>query len=377
MSEIAALPYERDPPAEGAVIDARTLNRTLLARQLLLARSEAHPLDLLERLIGMQAQVPLDPYIACWSRLSDFDPEVLGRRLLERTAVRMTLMRATLHLASRTDVLSLRPLLQGMLERAFRSSPFARELGEFDLVPALDWASELLGREPQTLAQLRIALAQEWPAEHANALAYAIRYLLPLVQVTPRGVWGRSMQPTVTTLEEWLGAPPSAGSLEELVLRYLRAFGPASVADMRTWSWLRDLRQVFTRLRRQLRAYRDEAGRELFDARDGLFADAAAPAPVRFLGQYDNVFLSHDDRGRIMASLKWDASFAHRGTLFLDGYLAGAWKLARTARAASLTVEPRIRIRATQRQAIRAEAEALLVFLAPDTPSRSLHMLDT
>jgi len=321
----------------------------------------------------MQAQVPSDPYVACWSRLHAFEPDELGRQLLERRLVRMTLLRATLHLVTDVDALQMRQLLQEMLERAFASSPFSRTLGDLDLAPVQARAIELLERTPLTLAQLRSELAKEWPERDANALAYAVRYLVPLVQVTPRGVWGRRMQPTVTTLARWLGAEPAPrqGGSDELVLRYLRAFGPATVGDIRTWSWLSDLGSVVDRMRPELSVYRDETGRELFDVRDGAFADRAVTAPVRFLPQFDNVFLSHADRSRIMDAVRWDASFTHRGSFLADGFLAGSWKLAESSRReATLTLDVRARVPSAERRLIREEAEALLLFLTPRAKSR-------
>jgi hypothetical protein len=138
---------------------------------------------------------------------------------------------------------------------------------------------------------------------------------VPLVQVTPRGVWGQTLRPTVTTLASLLSpqASDTGASVEELVLRYLRAFGPASTADIRTWSWLSDVRSIIADLRPQLRVYRDEGGRDLYDVQDGVFADLSTPTPVRFLPQYDNVFLAHADRSRIMDAVTWGASFTHRG----------------------------------------------------------------
>ncbi len=104
----------------------------------------------------------------------------------------------------------------------------------------------------------------------------------------------------------------------------------------------------------------------LYDVEDGAIADASTPAPVRFLGQFDNVFLSHADRSRIVASVRWDASFAHRGTFLVDGFVAGAWKVRRTPREATVTIDHRTRLRAREQRVVREEAEALLAFLAPD-----------
>lgn len=352
------------PPAEGSVLDRRTLNRTLLARQFLLGRVELDPSLLVEHLVGMQAQVPLDPYVGCWSRLQGFDPETLARGLLERRLVRMTLLRATLHLIGARDALRLRPLLQPMLERAFASSPFARELAGLDLGPVLERGVEFVEQTPLPLARLRESLGEQWPDRDANALAYAVRYLVPLVQVTPRGVWRKAMQPTVTTLRSWLdGQCEVEASIDDSVLRYLRAFGPASTGDIRTWSWLSDVSAIIDRLRPQLRSYRGENGRELFDVADGVFADGDVPAPPRFLPQYDNIFLSHADRSRIMDAVKWDTSFAHRGCFLVDGFIAGAWKLTKAGRNATLAVEFRTRISAGVRRDVRREADQLLEFL--------------
>jgi len=202
---------------------------------------------------------------------------------------------------------------------------------------------------------------------------YAVRYLVPLVQVTPRGVWGQRLAPTVTTLAAWLGREPRGDStVDELVLRYLRAFGPASTADIRAWSWLSDVRSILERLHPRLRVYCDGGGRTLYDVDDGVFADASTPAPVRFLPQYDNVFLSHADRGRIMDAVTWNSSFTHRGSFLADGFLAGAWKLTAKSSEATLGVDIRARLRTPLRRQVREEAEALLAFLAPEAPSRRL-----
>jgi Winged helix DNA-binding domain len=362
-------------PDEGTVLDRRTLNRSLLARQLLLERVDLPAVDAVEHLVGMQAQVPLDPYIGLWSRLRAFDPDALGNALLERRLVRMTLMRATLHLVSARDGLALRPVVQAAIERAFASSPFAAHLSDLELGPVISRGIELVEHEPLSISQLAAALSKDWPHHDSNSLAYAFRYLVPLVQVTPRGVWGRTLQPKVTTLDAWLGRPSaSALSVDELVIRYLRAFGPASAADVRAWSWLGGVRAIIERLRSTLCVYRDEHGRDLYDVREGVFCDRAAPAPVRFLPQYDNLFLAHADRARIMDGVKWDGSFLHHGTVFVDGFLSGAWKLSEQRREATLIVELRTRVAPTEYKHVRREAEKLLLFRTPDARTRRLDL---
>lgn len=283
------------------MLDRRTPNRSLLARQFLLDRVDAPALEVVERLVGIQAQVPLDPHIGRWSRLRAFDPGTVGEAVLERCLVRMTLPRTTLHLVSADDALALRPVLQDAIARAFVSSPFARRLEGLDLDPVIARGVELVERQALTLSALAAGLVGEWPRFDADSLADAVRYLVPSSRSRRGASGGRTLQPKVTTLRSWLGRPLAAvPSADELVVPYLRAFGPATDADVRAWSWLRDVGPVLDRLAPRLRVYRDERGRVLYGVAAGVFCDGSAPAPVRFLPQYDNVFTAYAERGRIM-----------------------------------------------------------------------------
>jgi len=361
------------PPAEGSRLDRWTLNRTLLVRQDLLGRVDQPVPAAIDRLVGLQAQVPRDPYISLWSRLRDFDPVELETLILERHAVRMTLMRTALHLVTADDARVLREVMQGVCERGYQSSAFRRQLEGIDLEELLVAGAAIVDEWPRTVSELGRILSERWPAYDRTALAYAVRYLVPVVQIPPRGLWRRSAAPRVTTLAAWLGrrvesAPSADLMVGEIVLRYLRAFGPATITDIRTWSWLSGLRSVIDRVRPRLRVYRDEAGRELLDVEDGVFADAGQTAPVRFLGEYDNVFLSHADRSRITGDLAWGAAYAHRGSFFVDGFLAGAWSVSAINGRASMTIEPRRPIVAATEE-VAAEGEALLRLLEPDSVS--------
>ena len=252
------------------MLGPRALNRALLARQLLLERRPDTALATIEHLVGLQAQAPLAPYVGLWSRLEGFRAAELATALTDRRAVRASLMRATVHLVSADDALMLRPLIQPVLERGFEGSPFARGVAGVDRTELLAAGRMLLEQRPRTSPELGRLLAERWPESDPVALSSALGYLSPLVQVTPRGVWGRTAAPARTTMEAWLGRPLEANpSLESLVLRYLAAFGPATVMDARTWSGLTRLGVVFDGLRPGLRTFRDEAGRELLTCPTG------------------------------------------------------------------------------------------------------------
>ena len=376
-------------PPEGAILDRRTLNRTLLARQHLLQPTTAGPAAVIEHLVGMQAQVPRDPYIGLWSRLSRFDPESVETLLLERQAVRMTLMRTTLHLVTAGDARQLRPVMQAVCERGFGGSPFAKSLRGVDVGEVVRDGAALLAGRPLTVAELGRELVRRWPDRDPAALAYAVRYLVPVVQVPPRGLFRMSGAPRLMTLDAWLAsrAPttatlpvgaesPADGLADAVILRYLRAFGPATVADISAWSWLTGVRQRLQHVLPSLRRYRDEAGRDLLDVADGAIADGTQAAPVRFLGEYDNVFLSHADRSRITGDLHWGTAYARVGSFFVDGFLAGAWRIRSDDPRRRLVVEPRRVLSTAERRDVIDEAERLRTFLSTVVPIREVSMAD-
>lgn len=358
------------------VLTRRTLNRTLLGRQLLLERVERPAEHVIEHLVGMQAQEPIDPYVGLWSRIEGFDPQELSTLIEGRRAVRGSTLRTTLHLMTARDFLALRPVLQDVLERAWRSSPFAKDLVGVDLAELVAAGRALVEAEPLTTAQLATALASRWPDRKPNSLAYASRFLLPIVQVPPRGLWGKKAAPKATTAEVWLGEPLATNTeLEEAILRYLAAFGPATVSDMRIWSWLTGLRAVVDRLRPRLRTYRDEAGRELFDVEDGQTIDPDVPAPIRFLPQYDNIFLSHDDRSRILVERMTIPDLVWKGGVLVDGFVSGAWRIRREKRQATMTIELVTKVTGPQRVEIEEEAGRLFALLAADADARDVEIV--
>ena len=363
------------------VLDARALNRALLERQLLLRRSTMPTRDAIERLVGMQAQIPADPYVALWSRLEDFQTDDLARLITDRKAVRMSLFRATIHLVTARDALALRPIVQPALERLFQSaSPFGRQLTGVDLERLLALGRTLVDEKPRTSAELRPLLHKRWPKRDQDSLAAAIGYLVPLVQVPPRGIWGASGQPRRTSLEGWLGRP--LGRKREpdaLILRYLASFGPATVSDARTWSGLSALAEVFERLRPRLRTFRDESGRELFDIPDGPLPDPATPAPPRFLPVYDNVVLSHADRARIVRTRDRKRTGymegVNFGSVLIDGFVGATWSLKREANAATLRITLLDRLSKQERVAAETEGARLLTFVAADATSRDVTLV--
>ncbi|MFE0512577.1 winged helix DNA-binding domain-containing protein [Streptomyces sp. NPDC058964] len=348
----------RTPAAQAPSLGTRALNRATLERQLLLSRSTRSARSAVEHLLGLQAQNVKPPYYALAARLDGFTPERLSGLMADRETVRIVTMRSTIHTHTAEDCLTLRPLVQAARDRELNA--FRKGLAGVDLDRLAVIARELVEAEPRTMAQLREALLAEWPRADAQSLSVAARCRLPLVQVTPRGLWGRSGQVALTTAEHWLGRPARpAPAPDETVLRYLAAFGPASVKDMQTWAGLTRLRDAFERLRPRLVTFRDPSGTELFDLPDAPRPDPETPAPPRFLPEFDNLLLSHADRTRVVPpeyrGRAWHGNQAHR-TLLVDGFLAGVWKLEQGA----LLVEPFGKLTRDQRSDVTAEGERML-----------------
>ena len=366
------------------VLDQRTLNRALLARQKLLERVSMPAFDAIEHLVGMQAQAPLVPYFGLWARLRDFRPQELVDLIESRAVVRApAMLRTTIHLLSAGDYLAMRPVLQPVQERGFRTgSPFGRQLAGIDLEQLLETGRALLKEKPRTVSELRKVLSERFPGWDASSLAYAVRYLVPIVQTPPRGIWGKGGLPVVALAEQWLGKPLSADvSPDDMIVRYLRAFGPASVQDIQAWSWLTRLKADVERLRPRLRTFRDERGRELFDVEDGVFVDADTPAPPRFLPEYDNILLSHDDRSRILPGHSGElvlpaGSGGSFGSLLVDGFYVGLWRMTRAKDRAHLRIELVRPVSEDHRLEIINEAEALVAFASEGQAATEVAFVD-
>jgi winged helix DNA-binding protein len=355
----------------GEVLSRRELNRATLARQMLLERRAMPVIDAVRHLVGLQSQAPDAPYVGLWCRLAEFDPSELSALTRDRDVVRLGVMRSTVHVVTAADALQLRPLVQPVLDRDFKSQIFKRNLEGVDVDAVRARGVALLEEQPRTRAELGRLLAVDWPDRDPASLAYAVSYLEPLVQVPPRGLWRAGGAAAHTTLPHWLGRPlDPAPSIDDVVLRYLAAFGPASVLDVQAWCGLTRLGEVVDRLRPQLRPFRNEDGRELFDLPDAPRPEPDVPAPPRFLPEYDNLLLSYADRRRCIPDGRkvplYPGNGARFGELLLDGTFQGTWRLDRDNHTAHLQVEPFAPLSADDATAVEAEAQALLDFAAPD-----------
>jgi hypothetical protein len=356
--------------ASRELLTRRRLNRATLARQMLLQRERGSAVEAVERLCGMQAQEPRPPFPGLWTRLQGFRREDLHLALHDRTIVRGTLMRGTLHLMSAADYVAHRTTLQPMLTRSLALlGPRAEGLIAEEVLPV---ARALLDEHPRTFSELRQALVEAFPGINDRALGFTVRMSLPLVMIPTEDRWGFPADSRFALAESWLGTPISQeANSEALILRYLAAFGPATAADVQQWSGLQAIKPVLESLRPRLDLFHDERGRTLFDLPDAPRPAEEIPSPPRFLPEFDNLLLSHADRTRVLADehrhFVLGAKNGRIPAAFLaDGWVAGTWRVERKKLSATLTFTPFDPLAKSAGVALAEEGDALLRFLEDD-----------
>ena len=302
----------------------------------------------------------------------------------QRRVVRCALLRSTLHLVSARDLLALRPLLQPVLERGLRHSAHARHLNGIDLRELAAAAHRRLAQEPIASGELGAWLAQTYRGRDPTALAMAARCQLPLVHVPPAGTWGSHKNAALCPADVWLDAgrvparlaEANDDPLEQLVCRYLAAFGPASAADIATWCGLTQLKPALDALAPRLRRYRSDDGRLLYDLARTRLPDPDTPDPARLLPGFDNLLLSHADRRRVLADADRARVFGSNGLIkpvvLVDGFVRATWQVAREQDRAVVTVEPFMKLNAAQRDEIAVEAHGLMQAVEPDAGARDV-----
>ncbi len=363
-------------------LSARRLNRTTLLRQSLLERSPDDVVSAVGRLAGLQAQYPNSPYIALWSRLGRFAIDDLEGALADRSLVKATVIRATLHVVTAADYPALSVASSVARTAGWRPSADRAGVRTADLHRrVLDFANE-----PRTLAELEAHIEEVLPD---RALEGKVPSGVPhvafrmadshgwLVHVPPSGRWGSFAKPRYIDASAWLpgaAAPDPDEALRIAVERYLGAFGPASLGDIAKWIGqprLSRVRTAVAALGGLARAFRDPDGRDLVDLVDAPLASGDEPAPGRFLARWDEVLIGYDRRERILPEAVAGDVIRRKNGVFLpsftvDGYVAGTWSVASSPTEAVLELAPSAAVAPADRAGLTDEAERLVRFIAPE-----------
>ena len=336
------------------VLTLRELNRATLARQLLLQRKRLSPASMIEHLVGMQAQSPQAPYVGIWTRATSFRRASLERLLAQRAVLRATVMRGTLHLVTPRDYAVIRSAMSTMnfpweSASAKRLAPSMRALAAGGSVTA----DEALAYLEQEHGLTGIEARRAW--RNARVAGHVLHH-------PDAALWQGQNNGRFAAIDE----PEAHDPLEaraEMFRRYLAAFGPASRRDLVAWSMMHvpEIERAMDVL--ELRRFRDENGRELFDVPGAPLPDAATRAPVRFLPKWDNVLLAFADRTRVLPEeyrktvIKMNGDVAQ--TFLVDGFVAGTWRVEEER----VVAEPFETLSRTVRAEVEDEAARLRAWL--------------
>jgi hypothetical protein len=336
------------------VFTVRELNRATLARQLLLERKRLSPRNVVERLVGMQAQWPSAPYVGIWTRTTTFRKEALVRELRAGRIVKATAMRQTLHLVTPHDYALIRA---AMSETNFPwETPLAKRLASSVRARAAAGpvsAAEGVAHVEAEFGLTGIEARRAWRAARSRA---------HLVHHYETALWNARPEARFVPLDEPDAHDPTEARAE-MLRRYLAAFGPASRRDMVAWSMMHvpEIQRALDRL--ELRRFRDEQGRDLLDVPRAPLPDPEKQAPVRFLPKWDNVLLAFADRTRVLPESYRRRVIGQNGdvaqTFLVDGFVAGTWR-ADDGRVAVEAFEPLSRAARGEVEEEKARLEAFL-----------------
>lgn len=348
--------------AEPTILGTRALNRALLARQLLLEPSNGPMEAAVEQVGGLQTQVSRSGYIGLWTRLSGLARQDYTDALEARRLVQGTLMRVTIHTVTAADYWPMAIAVRRP-RRLWWLRTWGRGATEADMERAARDLRTELADGPLPLRELR---ARMQARGHDPGIVAPAGMWVDLVRVPPPGTWDRPRADRYGLAEDWLAAREIGedDARAFLARRYLGAFGPATVADMSSWSGITvaELKPIVGRL--ELRRFRDEQGRELLDLPDAPLPDPEMPAPARFLASFDATLLIQARRTQILPEEFRPLIFNIRtpqswNTFLLDGQVAGTWTHADGA----VELDPLRPLTSAERRELDEEAHRLETFL--------------
>ena len=359
-------------------LSERELNRALLARQGLLDRLDSDVPRTLERVGGLQAQYAPSMYVGLWSRMAHLDRDDLTRTLERRTTIQATLMRATIHLVARRDywpfALAVRAARRAMWLRAMRGAVSEEDMAEAAAIVRARLADHGATLQRKELEQLV-----------GKQRATYVGLWVDLVRVPPSGTWERRRADLFALAEDWVGPPPASedppagplasadpsaapppgarDALEHLVRRYLAGFGPASLADVVSYTGLPRSAIAATLEGLRLRRFRSASGDELLDVPRAPLPDPETPAPVRLLPTWDATLLVHARRTGVLPERHRAKIFHVKNphslpTFLVDGAVAGTWRY----RDGRIELDPFDTLDAATRRALHEEADHLAAF---------------
>lgn len=309
------------------------LNRTTLARQLLLEREALDVVEGVRRVVALQAQGPASPYLALWNRLRGFDPAALDEALRASSVVKAPLMRITLHAVAADDHATFRAAMRSTLRAGRLDDQMLAAAGpSADDVDALGEHVARQAQRPLTREAIEAMLEARLGDAPARGLWRALRTVAPLVHAPTGGPWSFGRTPAFVAGPDGRSPIESVEATQSLLSRYLTAFGPATRRDVAQFALLRqgDLSPAFEALGDALVAFEGPSGEVLYDVSDAPLQGGDVAAPPRLMAMWDSVLLAYADRSRVIPNAYRAHVIRRNGdvlpTVLVDGFVCGVWR---------------------------------------------------
>src|SRR4051794_1912130 len=337
--------------------------RERLTAQMLAGKPARSALEVVQRLLAVQAQDPRGARLAVRARSTGLHASDVDAALNERELIVSWLNRGTLHLVRTADYWWLHELTTPQLATGnatrLRQEGVDSEAAERG-VDAVVAALSSYGPLP------RAALREHVGAAGVRTQGQALVHVLVLA--TLRGLIVRGpmagKEQAFALVCDWLGDRPAVDrqvALAELARRYLRGHGPASDRDLARWAGI---------TLRDARAGLSAVAPELVERDDGLLAlkatgsrsRAAKVPPPRLLGAYEPLLCGWASREHVLADstqrLVTDNGL-FRPFALVGGRAVATWSVT----GERVTLAPFTAVSAAEEAALEADAAAVVEFL--------------
>ncbi len=351
-------------------LSARRLALATLDRQLLLARRRIDVPEAVRALCALQAQTPASPYLALWNRIEEFAPEDLDAAFADGRVVKASLMRITLHAVHAEDYPAFHASMVSCLrasrlyDRRFTDTGLTAADADgllTELTPYLRRARTGAEVEAEVLARLGEGVERAW---------WALRTYAPLHHVPAGGPWSFGHRNTFRAAPKAPEVTAREGA-RQLLLSYLRAFGPATAKDFARFTLLPSstVKQAIEDLGETIEPVGGTGRAPLYDLPGATVPDEDTPVPPRLLPMWDSSLLAHVVPGRFLPAEFRPAAVRRNGDvlpcLLVDGQVAGVW---RSLEGGGLELTAFRKLSAGEWRGLTEEAGCLVTWLADREP---------
>ena len=339
-------------------------------------------MNVVDDILGLNAQGALNFQISLWNRVTDLDPGFIPKALFEdRSLVRSWFMRDTVHIIpSERFPLFRRALEPGLMKEWNRwTVKTGRKKTPDSWDPLYPLVLEALDGGPLALNQILERLG--WSGSDAKGRLHRLIREMSLrgtvCHARSSGPWYHNTEHTFARVDRWLPEADLDSVTEEeaaagLAEMYLRVYGPASISDFAYWTGMRvqDARPIFESLSGPVTevTVKDQKGKLLILERDlrAIPDEGGGPRWARLLPEFDALVMGHRDKTRFLDPAVKSSVFLPladvAATIVVDGRVDGVWKMRKKGKKWELELSPFKDFSDEEKELVGGEVEGLRRF---------------